>query len=161
MRIRQATPSDLACVVFIEQTCFPPAEAASKERLLERLTTFPAHFLLAEQDDGTPIGFINGFCTNEPHLSDLMYADASLHDPKGDWQMVFGLDVLPSHQHLGHGSLLMRHFIELARRQGRKGCVLTCKPEKIGFYERFGYADEGVSPSQHGGTLWHEMRLTF
>ena len=29
----------------------------------------------------------------------------------------------------------------------------------IGYYEKFGYADAGVSASTHGGGLWHEMRL--
>ncbi len=45
--------------------------------------------------------------------------------------------------------------------QGRKGLVLTCKEALIHYYAKFGFLDEGVSSSQHGGAVWHQMRLTF
>ena len=58
-------------------------------------------------------------------------------------------------------SRLMRSVIEDARDAGRDGLVLTCKEPLIGFYERFGYRDEGVCGSRHGGAAWHQMRLDF
>lgn len=49
-----------------------------------------------------------------------------------------------------------------ARKQGRKGLVLTCKERLIHYYARFGFVDEGVSEkSTHGNVVWHQMRLTF
>ena len=78
--------------------------------------------------------------------------------------------------HLGHyvGSLKRRVelqnegdydkmfvFIADAQANGCKGVVLTCKEPKIPFYARFGYIDEGLSSSTHGGVPWHQMRLTF
>jgi hypothetical protein len=39
--------------------------------------------------------------------------------------------------------------------------VLTCKDQYLPFYLKFGYKDEGISASEHGGVVWHEMRLTF
>ena len=39
--------------------------------------------------------------------------------------------------------------------------VLACKEEKIHFYEKFGFVNEGVSKSKHGGARWYQMRLTF
>lgn len=52
-------------------------------------------------------------------------------------------------------------FIEQARKEGRKGLVLTCKKRLIHYYARFGFVDEGVSGSTHGNVVWHQMRLTF
>ena len=48
-----------------------------------------------------------------------------------------------------------------ARAQGRRGCVLTCKDALVHYYARFGFVDEGISQSTHGGVVWHDMRLTF
>lgn len=31
----------------------------------------------------------------------------------------------------------------------------------IPFYARFGFVSEGKSPSQHGGSVWYQMRLDF
>ena len=39
------------------------------------------------------------------------------------------------------------------------GVVLTCKENMIPFYEQFGFVDEGVSESEHGGVVWHQMRI--
>ncbi len=58
-------------------------------------------------------------------------------------------------------SRLMRKFIEHAKMEGRMGVVLTCKEAKISFYEKFGFKDEGLSPSVHGGVPWNQMRLVF
>ena len=49
----------------------------------------------------------------------------------------------------------------MAKREGRRGAVLTCKEELLGFYGSFGFKNMGVSPSVHGGALWYEMRLEF
>lgn len=48
-----------------------------------------------------------------------------------------------------------------ARATGRKGVVLTCKQALLPFYSRFGFVDEGVSGSTHGGVVWHQMRIVF
>ena len=39
--------------------------------------------------------------------------------------------------------------------------MLTCKAGLRGLYARFGFVDEGVSGSTHGGVVWHQMRLRF
>lgn len=55
----------------------------------------------------------------------------------------------------------MERVIADACAQGRKGCVLTCKDKLIQYYETFGFENEGVSESVHGGVVWYDMRLTF
>ena len=42
-----------------------------------------------------------------------------------------------------------------------RGVVLTCKEKLVPYYAKFGFVDEGVSQSAHGGVVWHQMRRTF
>ena len=138
MKIRTASISDLSAVTEVEAECFPPAEAAGRASMEQRLKTYPDHFWVLE-DEGKIVGFVNGMVTDEMHLSDDMYDDASMHDENGAWQMIFGE----------------------AKKQNRRGLVLTCKDALVQFYAKFGFVDEGMSESVHGGVPWHEMRLTF
>lgn len=94
-------------------------------------------------------------------IFDEMFADASHHREDGIYQSIFGLDVIPEYQHQGLASRLMKHLIEDAREKGRKGLTLTCKDRLIGFYERFGYKNLGLSQSVHGGAVWYDMILEF
>ena len=158
MLIRKATTADLDVVTYIEATCFPLAEAAPREAFKERLKYYAGHFLIAFDGD-TPIGFIDGFVTDDEVLTDEMFADASLHNPNGAWQMIFGLNTLPEYRNRSVGGRLIETFIELAREENRKGLILTCKEEKIPYYAKFGFVNEGESMSDHGGAKWYQMRL--
>ena len=145
MIIRKATVADLDLVTHIEATCFPPAEAAPREAFKERLDYYAGQFLIAFDGD-TPIGFIDGFVSDDEILTDEMFADASLHNAKGAWQMIFGLNTMPE---------------QLAKEEHRKGVILTCKEEKIHYYAKFGFVNEGESISNHGGAKWYQMRISF
>lgn len=158
--IRSGRPSDLEGVVRVEAECFPAAEAADEKSLGERLEAFGENFLIAEAD-GRIIGFINGGITDSRVIEDEMFEDISLHNPEGAYQSIFGLDVIGEYRHQGIASRLMRALIELAREQGRKGLILTCKEHLIGYYEGFGYVNQGVSRSVHGGAVWYDMILEF
>lgn len=158
--IRPATLQDLDTITEIEAICFPAAEAASKESFRSRLIHFPEHFFVALDKDKI-IGFINGAVINSNIISDELYEDASLHDPHGAYQTVFGLDVLPDYQHQGIASALMEYLIDTAKSHNRKGIILTCKEHLIPFYNRFGYENQGVSASVHGGACWYDMLLSF
>ena len=161
MRIRTASMADLAAVAAVEGACFPAAEAATEKDFAARLAVYPNHFWLLEEDDGTLVSFVNGLVTDEPLLRDEMYADASLHNEPGAWQMVFGVNTLPQYRRRGLAGQVLERVIADARAQGRKGCVLTCKDKLIHYYEKFGFQNEGVSASTHGGVVWYGMRLTF
>ena len=158
--IRKATTADLDLVTYIEATCFPPAEAAPREAFKERLDHYAGQFLIAFNGD-TPIGFIDGFVTDDEVLTDEMFADASLHNPHGSWQMIFGLNTMPEYRNRGVGGQLIEAFIKLAREEKRKGVILTCKDEKIHYYAKFGFLNEGESESDHGGAKWYQMRIVF
>ena len=161
MRIRTASMADLAAVAAVEGACFPAAEAATEKDFAARLAVYPNHFWLLEEDDGTLVSFINGMVTDEPTLRDEMYENAALHREDGAWQMIFGVNTLPDYRRKGCAARVMERVISDARAQGRKGCVLTCKDKLIHYYEKFGFQNEGVSESVHGGVVWYDMRLTF
>ena len=159
--IRTATMEDLAQIARVEAECFPAAEAAGITEFQERLEHYADHFWLMFEGDKL-ISFVDGFVTDEPDLRDEMYADASMHNPDGAWQMIFGVNTIPSHRRYGYAGQLIERAIADAKAQGRKGLVLTCKPQKVVYYTKFGFKNEGISKnSTHGGVTWHQMRLTF
>ena len=161
MRIRTAVMADLAAVTAVEAACFPEAEAAKEQDFFERLKVYPNHFWLLEDEEGNLISFVNGLVTDEPSLQDEMYSDASFHNEQGAWQMIFGVNTLPEYRRKGLAGQVLQRVIADAREQGRKGCVLTCKEALLHYYAAFGFVNEGVSESVHGGVVWYEMRLTF
>ena len=160
MHIRTAVMEDLGVLTAIEAACFPAAEAAKEEDFRKRLSVYPEHFWLLEED-GQVVSFVNGLVTNEPHLRDEMYENAALHESGGDWQMIFGVNTLPAYRKRGYAGMLLERCIADARARGRRGVVLTCKEKLVHYYEKFGFRSEGVSDSTHGGVTWYEMRLTF
>lgn len=158
--IRQAVADDVTKIAYIEERCFPKSEAASLKSFFERFMAFPECFLVAEAD-GIVVGHINGCVTSLGKLEDALYHNASLHEPDGPWQTVFGIAVLPEYQHQGIARALMESFKENAKMRGKKGILLTCKDEKIGFYESLDFAYDGVSGSVHGGVRWNDMIFKF
>lgn len=161
MTIRTAFLTDLDAIAAVEAECFPPAEAATREEFADRLKHYANHFWLMFDGDKL-ISFVDGFVTDEPDLTDEMYANASLHDEAGAWQMIFGVNTIPDYRNHGYAGQLIEQAILDAREQGRKGVVLTCKPEKVPYYLKFGFRNEGISQnSTHGGAIWHQMRITF
>lgn len=160
MKIRQASIDDLDSVAEVEKICFPEAEAATRESLEQRIKTFSESFFVVETE-GKIIGFINGCVTNETTIYDELYKDSSLHIADGDYQTIFGLDVIPEYQKQGIAAQLMNHMIKASKEAGRKGVILTCKERLIHYYKKFGYVNKGVSQSVHGGAEWYDMILKF
>jgi ribosomal protein S18 acetylase RimI-like enzyme len=161
--IRQATIADTAAITALEAACFPPAEAAPYESFAARLETFPDRFWLLFAD-GELVSMVNGSLSDEPDLRDEMFHDAALHDPDGRWQMIFGVATHPARQRKGYAGLLLETAIRQCREeapQGREGLVLTCKEAKLHYYAKFGFVNEGISSSEHGGAAWYQMRIRF
>lgn len=156
--IRKVSIKDLDRVAEIELQCFPKAEAATKESLKKRINTFQESFFIVEKDNKI-IGFINGCVTNEKAIFDELYEDASLHIKSGNYQTIFGLDVIPEYRNQGIAAELMNHMINTSKIADRKGLILTCKEKLIHYYEKFGYVNKGLSKSVHGGVDWYDMIL--
>lgn len=160
MIIRTATLNDLNEIHNVEAECFSKAEAASKKEFEERLIYSPNHFWLIFEEEKL-VAFIDGFVSDEKDLRDEMYENASLHDENGSWQMIFGVNTLPEYRKQGYATKLINQIIDCAQKENKSGVVLTCKEHLLGYYSKFGFVDEGISESQHGGVVWHQMRLTF
>lgn len=158
--IRQVVPEDLDAVARVEAVCFPEAEAASRASFAQRIEAFPESFFVAERM-GRIVGFINGCVTDSRVIRDEMFEDAGLHNPEGAYQSIFGLDVIPELRRRGLAARLMNHLIAETKKRGKKGLILTCKDRLIGYYERFGYRNLGVSQSVHGGAIWYDMILEW
>lgn len=159
--IRNVKAEDLDQVTEVEALCFPAAEAATEESFRKRIDTFPESFLVAENESGKIIGFINGCVTDERTIRDEMFEDSGLHRADGMYQSVFGLDVIPEYRRQGVAADLMNHLIQTAKARGKKGMILTCKDRLIHYYEKFGYRSLGISGSVHGGAVWYDMLLEF
>ena len=160
MIIRHATINDLTAIAAVESECFPPLEAASKTSIEKRLQHYPECFWLLYEND-TLISFVNGMSTDSKDLTDEMYDNASMHNPNGKWQMIFGVDTIPSRRKQGKAALLLDQAIADSRQRGKLGLVLTCKDKLIHYYAKFGFINEGISSSVHGNVTWYQMRLTF
>lgn len=158
--IRTAVEQDLDAIAAVEAECFPAAEAATRAEFAERLRYYGNHFWLLWEDE-TLAAFVDGMVTDAADLTDAMYADASLHNENGAWQMIFGVDTIPEYRCRGCAAALLNHVIGEAKAQGRKGLVLTCKDRLVHYYAKFGFVSEGVSGSTHGNVVWYQMRLRF
>lgn len=158
--IRHATIEDLDKIAELEATCFPKAEAATKESFSHRLKAYPDRFWLLMIDNKI-VSMVNGMVSNIPILEDEMYSDSSLHDNSGEWQMIFGVETTPECRRKGYADLLLRAVIAEVKEQNKKGIVLTCKSKLVHYYEKFGFVNEGLSQSTHGGESWYQMKLLF
>ena len=161
MKIRTATLNDLDALAAVEAECFPAAEAATKKDFENRLAYYADHFWLMFDENDKLIAFVDGMVTDQADLTDEMYEKGELHNENGAWQMIFGLNTMPEYRNRGVGGKLIEEFIELAREEKRKGVILTCKDEKIHYYAKFCFVNEGESVSDHGGAKWYQMRIVF
>lgn len=160
LMIRKATLADCAAITALEAACFPPAEAAPYDSFEARLKAFPDRFWLLFLD-GELVSMVNGSLSNESDLRDEMFHDTALHDDDGVWQMIFGVATMPAHRCKGYAGMLLKRAIEDCRREGREGLVLTCKDYRVHYYASFGFVNEGLSSSEHGGDVWYQMRVKF
>ena len=159
LRIRRAVPADLEGVTMVEAAAFPAAEAASGDSFRWRLEHLGDSFFVAELPDEQGIyriiGLIDARPTYDERLTDELFENGGV--VAGENQAIMGLAVLPEYQAMGVGSRLMGDFINEMKSSGYRHILLTCKEEKITYYERCGYENLGVSASVHGGARWYDM----
>ena len=158
MIIRSVSIEDLDCINSIEADCFPKAEAATKKVFKERISVFSQGFLAGEID-GKIIGFINGGLTDSNSIKDDFFECMAFHNSNGKNMVIFGLDVHPNYQKKGYAKQLMHEFISMCKDKNISNIILTCKQHLIKYYEQFGYVNEDVSESVHGGAKWYDMTL--
>ncbi len=154
--LRQVTPADLDRCVAIEHAVFLPSEAATREQIAVRIEQFPEGFLVAEAEVGV-VGLINTGITAKDDLADEALKSLIGHDLQGGNVVVLSLAVLPEWQGRGIARNLLDAVIAAAHRQHKYAVLLLCKQQLVGFYERLGFVNRGLSSSSHGGFSWHQM----
>lgn len=157
MIIRKVEMKDLDDISKLENICFNKEEAATKEAFEYRIGAFPESFYVAVNENNEIVGLVNGCVTDNLVISDELFEPGGGHNPVGKNQTVFGLLVDPRFQKKGIAAELMVAIMESAKKAGREKIILTCKENLIQYYEGFGYINNGVSKSTHGGAVWYDM----
>ena len=160
MKIKHASLSDLDNLTKAEAVCFPGKEAATKEILRARLRAYPGHFWLLYEGEQL-LGYANGPVTDLPDPTETFYKRAEMHRENGAWQMLLGLGIIPAYRHSGLASMLLKHVINTAKKQGRRGVILMCRESQADFFEIFNFKIEKSCPSFSDNAAWIFMRLQF
>ena len=155
-RIRNVKIVDLTDLIVLENRCFLVAEAASEEAFKKRIETIPDSFFVAEED-GLIVGLVNGPVIETAYITDDLFSEIKINPFFGGHQSVLGLAVSPDYQNRGIAGLLLDHLEKAATEKHRQTITLTCKKDLVGFYEKHGYVNHGVSNSVHGGVTWYNM----
>jgi ribosomal protein S18 acetylase RimI-like enzyme len=155
---RSIKPNEADQAATIEQICFPPNEACSKQHMKERVAKAPELFLVAiDKSTGKLAGFLNGLATDEYTFRDEFFTDANLYNPSGKNVMLLGLDVLPEYRRQGLAKELVSNYAKRESKNGRQTLILTCLKSRVKMYEKMGFIDKGIANSTWGGEEWHEM----
>ncbi len=156
LNIRNVEIEDLPNLIVIENLCFTPEEAATKEAFEKRIQTISDSFFVAEQE-GVIVGLINGPIIETAHITDDLFHRIKENPTAGGHQSILGLAVSPHFQKRGVATALLAHLEKEARGKKRETITLTCRAELINFYAKHGFRNNGISSSQHGGVIWYNM----
>ncbi|UMT80661.1 GNAT family N-acetyltransferase [Staphylococcus roterodami] len=156
MEFRKVIMQDLDQIIALENIGFTTEEAATAEALKSRIVQIQDSFIVAEHN-GKVIGYINGPVIRERYINDDLFQNVSKFENEGGYLSVLGLVVASDYQRQGIAGRLLNYFENLAEYQQRQGVTLTCRESLISFYEKYGYRNEGVSESCHGGIKWYNL----
>jgi len=160
INIRIVNQQDLDRCFEIESVSYSGDEAATKEKILNRIKTYPEGFIVLENDTEI-IGFVNSGATQKVELSDEEFKELIGHDPEGKHIVILSVVIHPDYQGKGMASKLMNSFIDKMKALGKTDIFLICQSELIDMYARYGFVNLGKSDSDHGGMSWNEMSLSL
>ena len=155
--IRRVERRDLNACHEIEQACYPPLEAATREYLAKRIEVYPDGFFVAEHD-GRVIGMINSGATHKDDITEEEFKNLIGHVRNGRNSVIFSVAVLPEYRLRGIAARLVEKLIEVATEKQKQRILLLCKEELISFYSSLGFRYSGKSRSDFGGYSWHQMQ---
>ena len=98
---------------------------------------------------------------NQQIIGGIGVIENDFHNRKDLTPNVCAVYVEENYRCQGIAGKLVDYFVDLARKRGKKGVVLTCKAHLIGFYENHGFQCFGEADSSHGGAKWYDMRNIF
>lgn len=156
--IRQVIESDLDRCFEIERTAYAGDEAATREKIGERILKYPEGFIVLELQ-GTIVGFINSGATDHVDMSNEEFKGLVGHDSNGHHIVIFSVVVHRNYQGQGFAGALILSFISRMTEMKKSSINLICRNKLVGFYKKYGFEYIGKSKSTHGGLSWHEMVL--
>ena len=156
--IRNTTVQDAKGMYDVETACFSESEAATLEAIKERLELFPEICFVSEENNEI-VGFINGAISTFDTISDEFFEEMKRDD--GENVLIFSLAVHPEHQRKGYGRKLLDQLIKQSKSLNKSKIVLTCKAHKVDYYASFGFENDGIADSTHGGSKWYSMSMTL
>lgn len=158
--IRIVNEQDLDRCFEIESVSYSGEEAATKDKILKRIKSYPEGFIVIENDREI-MGFINSGATQKVELSDEEFKELIGHDPEGKHIVILSVVIHPDYQGRGMASKLMNSFIDKMKSLGKSDIFLICQTELIDMYASYGFVNLGISDSDHGGMSWNEMSLSL
>ena len=160
VNVRIVSERDLDRCFEIESVSYSGDEAATREKILKRIRTYPEGFIVLENEKEI-IGFINSGATHKVELSNEDFKELVGHDSDGKHIVILSVVIHPAYQGRGLASKLMNNFIDRMKALGKSDIYLICQTELIDMYSRYGFVDLGPSDSNHGGMIWNEMSLSL
>ncbi|MGQ7844477.1 GNAT family N-acetyltransferase [Granulosicoccus sp. 3-233] len=157
---RTGTPSDASRCHDIERSAYEGDEAATLEKITQRLETYPEGFLVLEID-GELAGFINCGCAHDVEMADEAFKELIGHSPEAPNVVILSVVVDPAYQGQSLSTALMKEFIGRMIDMDKQSIHLMCRQRHVPLYERFGFSYIRPSQSDHGGMTWHEMLMTL
>lgn len=158
LQFRNARPSDADRCFRIETSAYEGDEAATLDKIATRIAGYPEGFVLVEVD-GAVAGFINAGCAHVVEMADEAFKELVGHDPEAPHVVIMSVVVDPAFQGRGLSRALMDDFVARMRGMGKSTIHLMCRDHHVPLYERFGFAYDRPSASDHGGMRWHEMSM--
>lgn len=156
MKIDTVKISDLEEILAIEKAGFNEAEAGTIDAYQKRIEMISDSFLVARNDDAIA-GFICGPVTKQRLIEDWMYEDIPHNPSEGGHQMVLTVAVSPDHRGEGIVSKLLSALEDTAKKSNRESIALTCLEDRIPFYEKNGYINQGQANSNHANEVWYNL----
>lgn len=159
IKITAIDPQDLPAILRIERLGFNEAEAGTAAQYQARINQLADTFLAARDADQL-VGFIVGPVVDArfKYIEDWMYeANVQNRAQPGGNQMIQTIAVDPDYRGQGIGSSLLQAIEKQAIQNQRHHIALTCLLDRVPFYEKNGYVNQGIAASEHAGEVWYNM----
>ncbi|AMY05900.1 N-acetyltransferase [Staphylococcus condimenti] len=159
-QFRLVNESDLSEILEIENEGFTPKEAATEKALIDRIQNIKDTFIVAESN-GEIAGYVNGPVIENMYITDDLFETIEPNPSTGGYIAILGLVVAKDYRNQGLAGQLLKQLESTAKDNQREGITLTCKADLIPFYEKYGYTNDGISASEHGGVQWFNLIKQF
>lgn len=152
---------DLPEVAQLEQSSYPPDEAATRD-ILDYRITFASHlcYIALHPDTSQLIGFV--VATGAPDDTVHLSAEMMRNHYQGSVLCIHSVVVTPEFRRKGYGSAMLKSYLsKVAQTTPMKHALLLSKRPLVSFYEALGFQQRGESAVSHGKDIWTELAYTF